>query len=151
MGIDNSSNIIYNIPRSTKYIVVPNNFTYKVYMKKVISIEIRKELKVGFVELAILSFLSVRDLYGYELSQEFEVKSKGTIEVKEGTLYPILYRLEERGIIESYWEAPEGRGKPRKYYRLTPSGKEYTALYWEEWLTITRFMNHITEKGVERR
>lgn len=106
-------------------------------------IEIRKELKAGFVELSILIFLAGRDMYGYEISQAFESRSGGKIEVKEGTLYPILYRLEEKHIIESYWEAAEGRGKPRKYYRLTAAGQDYLKQFREEWLVVARFMDQI--------
>lgn len=111
--------------------------------KRVIGIEIRKELKAGFVELSILIFLAGRDMYGYELSQAFEGRSGGKIEVKEGTLYPILYRLEEKQVIESYWESVEGRGKPRKYYRLTPAGRDYLKQYRDEWLVIAQFMDQI--------
>lgn len=106
-------------------------------------IEIRKELKVGVVELAILAFLAGRDMYGYEISQEIETRSQGKIEVKEGTLYPILYRLEEKQIIESYWQAPEGRGKPRKYYRITSEGQTYLTRYREEWQVVSRFMTQV--------
>lgn len=95
------------------------------------------------MELAILAFLAGRDMYGYEISQEIENRSKGQIEVKEGTLYPILYRLEEKKVIESYWEAPEGRGKPRKYYRITPEGQQYLTRYREEWQAVSRFMTQI--------
>ena len=107
------------------------------------TIEIRKELKAGAVELAILAFLATRDMYGYELTQEIDTRSGGQVEVKEGTLYPILYRLEEKVYIESYWEAPEGRGKPRKYYCLTAAGREYFARYREEWQVVNGFMTQI--------
>lgn len=108
-----------------------------------VRIEIRKELKAGFVELSILIFLSEQDMYGYEISQMFETRSNGKIEVKEGTLYPILYRLEEKHVIESYWETVKGRGKPRKYYRLTSVGCDYLKQYRDEWLTIAHFMDQI--------
>lgn len=109
-------------------------------MKK---IEIRKELKTGVLELVILALLIDREMYGYEINQELSDRSKGKVEVKEGTLYPILYRLEEKKVIEGYWEAPKGRGKPRKYYRVTPIGSEYFKRYKEEWLTISKFMDQL--------
>lgn len=106
-------------------------------------IEIRKELKTGVIELAILALLIEKEMYGYELAQDLCDRSDGKIKVKEGTLYPILYRLEEKKVIESYWQAPKGRGKPRKYYHVTPNGKQYYQLYKEEWLIISTFLNQL--------
>ena len=106
-------------------------------------IEIRKELKTGVVELAILALLIDKEMYGYELAQDLNDRSDGKIKVKEGTLYPILYRLEEKKVIKSYWQAPKGRGKPRKYYQVTPNGEEYYHLYKKEWLIISNFLNQL--------
>lgn len=106
-------------------------------------IEIRKELKTGIVELSILALLVDQEMYGYELAQELSDRSDGKIKVKEGTLYPILYRLEEKGVIKNYWQAPKGRGKPRKYYQMTAKGQKYYLHYKAEWVIVSKFMNQI--------
>lgn len=113
-----------------------------------IEIEVRKELKAGLVELAVLALLIKRDMYGYEVNQEIDSYSRGKVEVKEGTLYPILYRLEEKGVVESYWNAPEGRGKPRKYYRVTDSGVEYFRKYKEEWFIVSEFISSVLKEKI---
>lgn len=110
-----------------------------------IDIEIRKELKTGVIELAILTLLRKREMYGYELSQRILELSSGIIEVKEGTLYPILYRLEEKGVIISEWQSPQGRGNPRKYYSVTEEGNHYYDEYQKEWNVVVDFMKKIME------
>jgi PadR family transcriptional regulator, regulatory protein PadR len=86
--------------------------------------EAGKQLKKGVIEILILKLLSIKNLYGYQLIQDLDEKSKGVFRMKEGTLYPVLYRLEDSKFIESYWEQEsEKRGVPRKYYRITPAGK----------------------------
>lgn len=108
-----------------------------------ILIKIRKELKSGIVELSILALLLAKDMYGYEISSQLDKSSSNQLEVKEGTLYPILYRLEEKNVVESYWKEAEGRGKPRKYYKITQSGKEYYEEYRKEWKVISHMMDDI--------
>ena len=81
------------------------------------------QLKKGVLEILVLHLLSGRDLYGYQLLVELDRRSLGYFKLKEGTLYPVLYRLEDAGIIRSYWEQEESkRGVPRKYYRITEEG-----------------------------
>lgn len=85
--------------------------------------EISKQLKKGVIEILILSLLSREEMYGYQLIQELDTRSSGVFKMKEGTLYPVLYRLEDNKYIESFWEqGHERRSVPRKYYRITPTG-----------------------------
>ncbi len=86
--------------------------------------DFKKQFKKGVLELGILKLLSEKDQYGYSIIQEINIRSNNTLDLKDGTLYPIMYRLEDAKLIESYWQEPEGRGKPRKYYRITSTGKE---------------------------
>jgi PadR family transcriptional regulator PadR len=84
----------------------------------------KQNLKKGVLELSILKLLNDKDHYGYSLISEIKELSHDVIELKDGTLYPILYRLEDQKMIENYWEtSSEGRNKPRKYYRITSKGK----------------------------
>ncbi|MFI7617507.1 PadR family transcriptional regulator [Nonomuraea terrae] len=93
---------------------------------------LRRELARGTTELAVLSVLSVRRRYGYELLKVLRETGEGVLEVKEGTLYPLLHRLEDSGHIRASWEA-EGRARPRKYYVLTPDGRAYLGMLRAEW------------------
>lgn len=86
----------------------------------------RKQLNKGVLELSILKLLSEDDQYGYSLMEAIRLRSSNVLQIKDGTLYPILYRLEDQHYIESHWKTEsEGRSKPRKYYRLTKEGHEY--------------------------
>lgn len=96
-----------------------------------------RELKRGTIEMLALRLLADREMYGYELASALEERSGGRLEVKDGTLYPVLYRLEEAGRLETRWETPE-RGVPRKYYHLTAEGRaalERLAAEWEAFAT----------------
>ena len=104
----------------------------------------RKQFNKGVLELAILKLLTQSDQYGYSIIQEIDQKSNHTIELKDGTLYPILYRLEDQKFIESYWETSnEGRGKPRKYYRITRIGRNRYQTMLEDYLEISAGMRNI--------
>lgn len=85
--------------------------------------EVSKQLKKGVIEILILGLLSEERMYGYQLIQELDARSNGIFKMKEGTLYPVLYRLEDSGYIESFWEQePDRRSVPRKYYMITDEG-----------------------------
>lgn len=91
-------------------------------------IEVGKQLKKGVIEILILSLLRDEKMYGYQLIQELDSRSSGVFKMKEGTLYPVLYRLEDSKYIESCWEQDnDRRSVPRKYYRITADG--LNALY----------------------
>ena len=86
----------------------------------------KKQLNKGVLELCILKLLDEENQYGYSIIQQISDRSYEHVLLKDGTLYPILYRLEDQKIIESYWETVDNRSKkPRKYYKLTKSGKKY--------------------------
>lgn len=87
---------------------------------------ISRQLKKGVLDILLLKLLAERRMYGYELMAALDARSGGFFAAKEGTLYPVLYRLEDAGHIRSSWEADEGRrGVPRKYYEITPGGIAY--------------------------
>ena len=86
-----------------------------------ISQEWTAELKKGSVQLCLLALLAREQKYGFQILKELRELSDGFFDLKEGTLYPALRRLEERGFVESHWVGPES-GVPRKYYRITDRG-----------------------------
>ena len=100
---------------------------------------IERELKRGSLELIVLHLLSPGEAYGYEIVSKLTEQTNGALEVTDGTLYPVLYRLERAGYVAVRWETPE-RGVPRKYYRLTDEGRDELERLREEWTTFARSM-----------
>lgn len=83
-----------------------------------------QQLKKGALELLVLSAVCRRPTYGYELLLELKERSGGLFALKEGTLYPILYRLEDDGLIAASWSRGERRTAPKKIYTATDLGRE---------------------------
>ncbi len=94
------------------------------------------QFKKGVLDLCVLAALKHKDTYGYELAEQI---SK-SIEIAEGTLYPILRKLKADGLCETYLSDESG-GPPRKYYRLTPAGRQEEAQMRAEWLTFVHQVN----------
>ena len=84
---------------------------------------LQRELKRGTLELLLLKLLDDEPTYGYELARRLESRGGERFQIQEGTLYPVLYRLEDAGLVEPEWSQP-ARGVPRKYYKLTAAGAE---------------------------
>ena len=99
--------------------------------------QIRLELRRGIVALAVLSQMDTAR-YGYSLIQQLAEQG---LDIEEGTLYPLLRRLEKQGLLESEWEIGEAR--PRKYYRISPLGREVLAALSAEWLETVEMMRRI--------
>lgn len=99
------------------------------------------QLKKGVLESLVLKLLTIRDMYGYEMIQELDRLSQGGFSLKEGTLYPILYRLEDSKFIASYWQEGQGKRVPRKYYRLTGSGEAELNRAAQEWRRFSAIVN----------
>ncbi len=112
-----------------------------------ISPEWTAELKRGSIQLCLLALLAQEEKYGFQILHELRERSNGFFDLKEGTLYPALRRLEERGFVASHWTEPAtgAGGTPRKYYRLTDRGR--TAL--SEALAIWREMTAGAERVLE--
>ncbi len=107
--------------------------------------EINKEVLKGHIDTIILSTLHTKDMYGYELAKLVREKSDKQFELKEGTLYLSLKRLEKNKWIESYWGNEQGPGGRRKYYKLTPLGREGFKGKVLEWEFVKKIMNSFLE------
>lgn len=105
---------------------------------------IRRELRRGTLELAILHLLTENDQYGYQLANNLAERTGGFLAIKEGTLYPLLYRLEENSWVKTYWKTM-GRGNPRKYYRITEEGRKACLSLRQEWEEHVRNMKAFLE------
>lgn len=92
---------------------------------------IDKSLVSGSTSMLLLRLLEEKDMYGYEMIETLEEKSKNVFSMKAGTLYPLLHGLEEKGCLTSYEK--EANGKTRKYYSLTKEGKKYLNQKKDEW------------------
>jgi PadR family transcriptional regulator, regulatory protein PadR len=110
-------------------------------------LEINKEVLKGHIDTLILSLLHNRDMYGYELAKFVREKSKGQFELKEGTLYLSLKRLEKNKWIESYWGDEQGSGGRRKYYKLTSVGKEVFEEKRLEWQFVKKIIDSFLGGG----
>lgn len=111
--------------------------------------EINKQMKKGLLEILVLKLLSLKDMYGYELISFLDINSNGMFKMKEGTLYPILYRLEDEGNIKNYREeSKERRAVPRKYYKITKKGLENLKSLQNQWHSLTYMVNNFIELEV---
>lgn len=99
------------------------------------SIGIVEGLKRGTIEIMLLSMLKQRDMYGYDICREIEEKSCGLYIVTEGSLYPVLYRMLEKGYITDYSEKV-GKRRTRVYYHLEDSGKTYLEQIKQEYFSL---------------
>ncbi|MBA2301802.1 MAG: PadR family transcriptional regulator [Acidobacteria bacterium] len=106
---------------------------------------IARELKRGSLELIILHLLSPGEAYGYEIVSKLIAETDGALELSDGTLYPVLYRLERGEFVAVRWETPE-RGVPRKYYRLTEKGREQLERLKYEWTTFANAMRSLLDQ-----
>jgi DNA-binding PadR family transcriptional regulator len=91
-------------------------------------------MRKGSTEILILSLLMERPMYGYEISQQLAQRSGGYFEMKEGLLYPALHRMQQKGWLSTEWQSVDGRR--RKYYALTPLGREVLGEKAAEWETF---------------
>lgn len=99
----------------------------------------------GIMSLVILALLHKEDMYGYQLVQETKRLSGGRIETQEGSLYPVLYKLQERGYISDR-KVLVGKRMTRVYYHLEPSGHAYLKTLAEEYNTISTGMNTLMKE-----
>ena len=95
----------------------------------------------GTVEMLVLEVVAHGPSYGYEITQTVLSRSAGSFELKEGSLYPALHRLERQQLLGSYWTEHEGRR--RKYYKLTAAGRKALAARRQEWQSFAAGVNGV--------
>ena len=103
---------------------------------------LERELKRGSAELLILALLEDRERHGYDIGKQIEQKSDGTITFHVTSLYPTLYRLEAKGMIEGRWVERAGQRR-RRYYRLTPGGRGTLVRQRSIWENFARALNRV--------
>ena len=91
--------------------------------------------KKGSAELLVLAQLEARPRHGYEIGVEIERRSEGAVSFQIASLYPVLYRLERKGLITGYWVEAAGQRR-RRYYKLTGAGRKMLAEQRRSWSTF---------------
>ncbi len=103
---------------------------------------LRDQMRKGSTDLVLLALLADQPMYGYQINQELERQSGGYFDMKEGLLYPALHRLQKEGFLTSQWQKAE-TGRRRKYYAITPAGRDYLAEQSAEWRTFMQKLEEI--------
>ncbi|KAB7673167.1 PadR family transcriptional regulator [Bacillus sp. B1-b2] len=101
-----------------------------------------RELVKGSTSLILLQLLAEKEMYGYELVKEMEKRSDYSLQVKEGTLYPALHKLEKQEYVNSFWKESE-KGPARKYYRITDAGKLILEQKTNEWRNFVQTIDKV--------
>ena len=99
-------------------------------------------MRKGILEYCILSIISRNEAYASDI---LETLKDAELLVVEGTIYPLLMRMKNEGLLSYRWQESTG-GPPRKYYTLTPDGEELLTQLNQEWQSICQAINHITQK-----
>ena len=104
----------------------------------------RTDLMQGTLELLILNTLAVESMHGYGIAQRIHQSVDDLIKIEDGSLYPALYRMEERGSIKSEWGVSEN-GRRAKYYKLTPAGRKQLARERANWDRISQAIDRVLQ------
>ncbi len=111
--------------------------------------DIKNNFKKGSVEMILLSLLSTQDLYGYEMAQLIVEYGNGYITVPEGSLYPTLYRLEDRHYISSYKKLV-GKRMKRIYYHIEDEGRDYLEELIKEYYAVNNCITDIIQHALRK-
>lgn len=106
---------------------------------------LRTQMYKGVAELALLSVVKESEEYGLRILEL--LRDEAGLEIAEGTLYPLLYRLEKQGSIRSEWRILDEASHPRKYYAITAQGKAELKAYLDDWQTMTVTFNRFLNRG----
>ena len=102
--------------------------------------KLERELLKGIAPVVVLEILSRGRMYGYELGEALNQRSGGVLTLGQGTLYPLLYNLEAKGLVAAEWEENESKRR-RRYYSITGKGKAQLAEKKEQWLALQQGVN----------
>lgn len=108
-----------------------------------------QQMKKGALDMLVLKLLEREEKYGYQLISELRDRTGEVISLKEGTLYPILYRLEDGGLVRSRMGNHEGREPTRKYYEITEEGRKALGEMHRAWNEFDSCVASIMERNEE--
>jgi transcriptional regulator len=98
--------------------------------------EARADLPQGTLDLLILKVIALGPLHGYAIAQRLQQISRDVVQVQQGSLYPALHRLENRGLLAADWKVSD-TGREAKFYRLTAKGRSHLGAEQESWRRLT--------------
>lgn len=104
----------------------------------------QSQLHKGYLELCVLSLLHKNEAYGGKLLNDIQ---QAGLSITEGTLYPLLNRMQRNGWLESHWQTPEAQGHPRRYYRLSAESLNLLPQMQASFISITQTLERITHHG----
>jgi len=106
----------------------------------------RFPLPQGTLDMLILQFLSLEPAHGYGIAQRLEQISRSVVQVNQGSLYPALHRLQQKGWLRAEWKRSE-TGREARFYSLTHSGRRQLAVEKDHWARLSGAVNLIFEEG----
>lgn len=104
-----------------------------------------KQVLDGTMETLLLSLLCEGESYGYQIVEDLNARGGGLLELGEGTVYPVLHRLESRGLIGATWRRGAKTGRERKYYRITAAGRRKLTENRSQWAGLVELMDRVTK------
>jgi len=124
-------------------ILIPCNAMY--YVMASYSDNWKTQIRKGYLELCILLMIKrEKKVYGFDLLEKL---SLAKLEVKEGTLYPLLNRMSADGMLSSQWDTENLKGHPRKFYSLTKDGQRFLNEMGEEFELMVKIYEDLSKKG----
>jgi PadR family transcriptional regulator PadR len=113
-----------------------------IYILEGYAMTVDKSLLTGSTDMLILKLLAETDMYGYQMIEELNRKSRNVFALKAGTLSPLLHSLEQKDMLVSYEKSTE-QARIRKYYSITPKGRKYLQEKTQEWQVYTAAVNEV--------
>ena len=120
----------------------------KIIEREIMANQSINKFKKGILPMLILQIISDEKDYGYNIVNRFNARCVAGMDIKEGTLYPILHRLEEDGAIASEWVMTSENGKPKKFYKITEEGKLLLEEQWNCWMQIEGMVRDFEKKHI---
>ena len=105
-----------------------------------------REVLKGHLDLLLLSVVEEEPSHGYAIIRELRARSGGTFDLKEGTIYPALHRLERSGLLKSRWARGDGP-RPRRLYSLTRKGERALSKRSDAWVEFSTAMGQVLDKA----
>jgi transcriptional regulator len=104
----------------------------------------QKQMQKGSAEMLVLALLEERQRHGYEIATLIGERSRGLIQIHAASLYPLLYRLERRGLVGGRWVEKPGERR-RRFYRLTSAGREALSAQRRSWRDLFRALDQVAQ------
>lgn len=106
----------------------------------------KRDVLQGTLDLLILKVLGEEPLHGWGVAKRIQQASREVLHINQGSLYPALYRLQDRGLVRARWDEP-GDGRPVKVYKLTARGRRELEAEREHWMMMSTAVNEVLQSG----